>query len=1053
MPNPAVSPAPFNALPLPLEDVAASTLTTGSLPYGGSVYGIVDAANDRDWYAMQVIGGMTYDFRLLGVGRSPLANPFLSLRDGSGAVLASNDNAGGAFGNNAAITYTATSNGYVYVDAGALRSGTGDFILTAATDRNLMPILSIDEVAWQLTNNFERYFNYGSATNVPATAYDLSGDRTLTYNITQLTPAGKALAVQALQMWSDVTGITFIATSGTADLGFDDSDTDVNAYNSNVTSVDGTISSSALMISTGWLAQFGTTLNSYSFETTLHELGHALGLGHGGNYNGSATYGFDNYYMNDSQHLSIMSYMQSAYDEFARDLRDYNTFSSAQFRWVLTPMIADILAMSHLYGLSSTTRTGNTTYGYNSNTGNAALDAATSLNDQRNNNYVAFTIFDNGGIDTVDMSGFAGPQRIDLREGASSDILGGRLNMGVAYGTVVENAYGGGGHDEIYGNDSNNMLRGEYGNDTLYGFAGNDTLNGGESTDTLYGGDGDDTFRITNSTYSELFSGDAGADTLDLNAYTSSGFNVDLSAQTFGMTEASTTSRVTSVENVRGTDFGDRIVGKSDGNVLRGMYGDDFLDGGGGSDSLDGGGGRDTLLGGSGNDTLDGGLGGDSMSGGGGNDRYVTDTGDVVVEAVNAGIDRVDSSASYTLSANVENLFLIGTAAVNGSGNTLANLIIGNTATNSLFGGAGADTLLAGSGDDKLNGETFEAGFDPVSAQVYRLYQAVLDRAPDQVGQLSWTNRINSGSTSLQQAAHNFVTSAEFQSTYGATSNAAFVTLLYDNVLDRAPDSGGFATWTAALNSGQMSRAEVVTGFSESAEFNRSTIAEAMAFSRAGLQADWADDVYRLYRATLDRAPDLGGLTTWTMSLAQGRNMLSVVEGFTGSAEFIARYGATSNTDFVTLLYRNVLDRDPDAGGLTTWTGSLQNGSLTRSEVVRNFAASAEFVRSTTADLTTFFRTQIVDDRLEAGAGNDLLFGGLGADVFVFDLSDKGNHTVVDLEAWDRIDLQGFGYPTVIEIRAHLTQVGDDVLFSDRGVSVTFVDTALSAMTDSVLGV
>ena len=101
---------------------------------------------------------------------------------------------------------------------------------------------------------------------------------------------------------------------------------------------------------------------------------------------------------------------------------------------------------------------------------------------RRNNNYVAFTIFDNGGVDTVDMSGFAGAQRIDLHQGASSDVLGGRLNMGIAYGTVVERAFGGGGNDVITGNQGNNLLRGNNGNDTLLGSVGNDTLEGGAGT-------------------------------------------------------------------------------------------------------------------------------------------------------------------------------------------------------------------------------------------------------------------------------------------------------------------------------------------------------------------------------------------------------------------------------------------------------------------------------------------------------------------------------------------------------------------------------------------
>ncbi|MEO5614804.1 MAG: DUF4214 domain-containing protein, partial [Cypionkella sp.] len=331
--------------------------------------------------------------------------------------------------------------------------------------------------------------------------------------------------------------------------------------------------------------------------------------------------------------------------------------------------------------------------------------------------------------------------------------------------------------------------------------------------------------------------------------------------------------------------------------------------------------------------------------------------------------------------------------------------------------------------------------------------QAVLDRAPDPVGLNNWTNRIASGATSLQQAANSFVTSVEFQKTYGATSNETFVTLLYDHVLHRTPDSNGFAAWTEALNTGRLSRAAVVTGFSESAEFGRNTAPEALGFSRAGLQADWADDVYRLYGATLDRAPDVAGLTTWTTALAQGRGLLSVVEGFTASREFIARYGATSDSDFVTLLYRNVLDRDPDARGLATWMGHLENATLTRAEVVRGFANSVEFVRATGSDLETFMRQQMRDDQLVADAGDDLLFGGLGADSFVFDVAATGHHRVADLEAWDRIDLQGFGYSNTIQIREHLTQVGDDVVFADRGVIVTFVDTALNAISDAVLGV
>jgi Ca2+-binding RTX toxin-like protein len=121
----------------------------------------------------------------------------------------------------------------------------------------------------------------------------------------------------------------------------------------------------------------------------------------------------------------------------------------------------------------------------------------------------------------------------------------------------------------------------------------------------------------------------------------------------------------------------------------------------GGNDAIYGYGGNDTLDGGLGNDYLDGGTGADSMSGGLGNDNYVVDqVGDVVTEGLFGGTDRVYSSISYGLGANVENLSLTGVANINGVGNGLANSIIGNSGHNTLNGGAGADAMAGGLGND-----------------------------------------------------------------------------------------------------------------------------------------------------------------------------------------------------------------------------------------------------------------------------------------------------------------------------------------------------------------
>jgi Ca2+-binding RTX toxin-like protein len=134
---------------------------------------------------------------------------------------------------------------------------------------------------------------------------------------------------------------------------------------------------------------------------------------------------------------------------------------------------------------------------------------------------------------------------------------------------------------------------------------------------------------------------------------------------------------------------------------IRGTAGNDSLTGTAGDDLLEGLAGNDTLRGLAGNDTLDAGTGGDRLIGGTGNDIYIVDgPGDTVIEIAGEGIDTVRSSATRTLDANVENLTLTGTAAIDGFGNSLNNVITGNSASNTLIGGGGADRLIGGTGND-----------------------------------------------------------------------------------------------------------------------------------------------------------------------------------------------------------------------------------------------------------------------------------------------------------------------------------------------------------------
>ncbi|MBD0275119.1 MAG: DUF4214 domain-containing protein, partial [Acetobacteraceae bacterium] len=177
---------------------------------------------------------------------------------------------------------------------------------------------------------------------------------------------------------------------------------------------------------------------------------------------------------------------------------------------------------------------------------------------------------------------------------------------------------------------------------------------------------------------------------------------------------------------------------------------------------------------------------------------------------------------------------------------------------------------------------------------------------------------------------------------YGAPDNAGFVTVLYGNALGRAPDAAGLDYWTGALNSGALTRPDVVLGFSDSAE-SRARNAPVLA---DGL---WAPDpdavaVARVYLTALDRAPDAAGLAFWTAAVDSGAVTVRQFEtAVVGSAEFGAKYGgAASNAAFVDLLYQNALDRPADPGGLAFWAGGLDAGRITRVDVVHGLAFSDE---------------------------------------------------------------------------------------------------------------
>jgi Ca2+-binding RTX toxin-like protein len=305
------------------------------------------------------------------------------------------------------------------------------------------------------------------------------------------------------------------------------------------------------------------------------------------------------------------------------------------------------------------------------------------------------------------------------------------------------------GYNIINGTAAAETLTGTAGKDAIYGNGGADVLNGGLGADVLFGGTaGGVTFQYSiDGTWTAgmraVNSGDplaAGPGTsFDLTGYgqthdvfVGAGTNNTLqmgdghnalflddglspgldsirlvNIQTIQMGSGGQivdlTSSTASYGNVTiiGANGDDVIMANAGNDTLRGGDGKDYIWGGSGNDQIYGEAGADTLLGGTGNDTLDGGTGADSMTGGAGDDTYsVDDAADVVVEASSQGLDRVIATISHVLAANVEQLTLAGTAAINGTGNTLANTLTGNAASNVLDGGAGTDTMIGGLGSD-----------------------------------------------------------------------------------------------------------------------------------------------------------------------------------------------------------------------------------------------------------------------------------------------------------------------------------------------------------------
>jgi serralysin len=536
-------------------------------------------------------------------------------------------------------------------------------------------------------NNGHTQLYYSFPTSAAAYGYTVSG-------FEPFNAAQKAAAIRAIANYDAVCNLDFVftVTGAIGNIRFAETDSfTIPSFKQDVDTAHGLPPDHSYVIPA---AQGDTWFNHTDYNRSgmggsayaygiLHEMGHALGLKHG-----QVTQDVHDAYGNL---LYTNPALPAAHDGFEYTVMTYRPYPGAPLTIGVadeapsTLMQNDILALQWMYGANYQYNSGNTTYRWNSVTGEMSVNGAGK--GVPFHNKVLMTIWDGGGIDTYDFSNFATAATIDLRPGGWSTpsramlidldprgsvthfahgCIANALAFKDEYRGYIENAWGGSGNDVLTGNELRNQLRGNGGNDTLKGGSGNDTLIGGAGRDMLIGGTANDTYyTTTGDVVSEA--ANAGNDTVWSSATLALGGNLE-----------NLVLSGTAAISGAGNGLANLLVGNAAANVLNGAAG------------------NDNLVAGAGNDWLIGGLGNDVLKGGGGHDNFAFNTApsasanrDTIADFANAAgnndtiylenavFTRLGAGAAHALNPA---FFRAGAAAADAN-----DFIVYNKATGALF--------------------------------------------------------------------------------------------------------------------------------------------------------------------------------------------------------------------------------------------------------------------------------------------------------------------------------------------------------------------------------